>query len=392
MTRTRPVLIIVAALAALLCVAVPAGAATPAEDLAWLNAKRAAAGIPGDVALDSGWSEACAAHVAYMRRNVVVAHEEDPELPGYSAAGDWAGRHSVLASADPWTAERFIWEHAPLHLAQLMAPQLATTGIADDGQLVCVTTLPGYTRQPPARAQVVTYPGNGESVAASEIAEEWPQTPAEALGLPQPTGPNLLAFRWGDASDGDTGVRRVRLDGPAGPVPVRWVDRLHPALGPYLPPDAAVIVPVAPLTRDAHYVAQVEFEDGTTHVWAFSTASGPSAAVIRRTRLVARAAGTRRFCARRVETGCAAWTTRRRVVVKLAGRVTSRATGAPLAGAIVEVRRPDLSVKRTRTGAQGGFSTRLVVYLPNRQRVLGVSAAVPHDAVRSWPVGVRPAR
>lgn len=391
MPRSRPALI-AAALALLLVIALPAAAGTPVEDLAWLNAKRAAAGIPGDVALDPGWSEACAAHVAYMRRNAIVAHEEDPGLPGFTAAGDWAGRNGVLASAEPWTAQRFIWERAPLHLAQLLAPQLAKTGIADDGQLVCVTTLPGYTRPSPARARVVTYPGNGESIYASEIAEEWPQTPAEALGLPQPTGPNLLAFRWGGASDGDTGVRRARLDGPAGPVRVRWVDRLHPDLGPYLPPDAAVIVPVAPLARDAYYTAQVEFDDGTMHVWGFSTAAGPSAAVVRRTRLVARAAGTRRFCTRPTATGCAAWTTRRRVTVELAGRVTSRASGAPVADAVVEVRRPDLTATRARTGPDGRFSARLTLYAPLDQRVLRVSAAIAGDAVRSWPAPVRPAR
>ena len=392
MLRARSGLIAAAASAALLIPVAPAAAGTPVEDLSWLNATRAAAGIPADVDLEPSWSDACAAHVAYMRTNASVTHQENPELPGFSDAGDWAGRHSVLASTAPWTERTFIWRHAPLHLAQLLAPQLATTGIADDGQFVCVTTLPGYTRRPPGQAQVLTFPGNGESVEPSEVTEEWPQTPADALGLPPPTGPNLLAFRWGGSTDGDTGLRRARLDGPDGPVPVRWVDRLHPTLGAYLPPDAAVIVPVTPLAGDARYTARVEFDDGTTHVWGFSTAAGPSAWLIRARRISARAAGTRRFCTRPGPEGCTAWTMRRRVVVRLSGRVTARGGDSPVAGATLEVGRPDRTVKRTRTGPGGGFAVRLTAYVPLSQRVIGIDAGVAGSATAAWSARIEPAR
>jgi hypothetical protein len=380
-------------LAVLLAVALLAPAAhagTPTDDLAWLNEKRSANGIPAVIALDAEWSAACALHVAYMRATGTVTHAQDPSSPAYTAAGNWAGTHAVLASTEPWTATRFIWERAPLHLAQLLAPRLERMGIADDGQLVCATTLPGYTRPAPAGLQVVTYPGNGSRIYPSEIAEEWPSTPAEALGLPQPTGPNLITYRWGGATD-DIGVRRVRLDGPAGPLRARWIDRDHPDLGAYLPTGAAIVVPAAPLVRDAYYTALVEYDDGALHVWGFTTFDAPSAAVIRKTRLAARAIGTRRICSRPTPSGCAAWVLRRRVAVDIAGRVLTRASGAPVAGAVVEVRRPDLTFRRTRTDALGGFRIRLLELVPMGQRVLRVSAAVPGDAVRSWPARIRPA-
>lgn len=363
-------------------------AGTPADDLAWLNAKRAAHGIPGDIALRADWSEACAAHIAYMRETGSVSHEEDPSSRFFTASGDWAGRNAVLASAPTWTAANFIWGHAPLHLAQLMAPQLAEMGIADDGQLVCATTVPGYTRTAPPVPQTASYPGNGGSIHPSEVAEELPTTPAEALGLPQPTGPNLLVYRWGAGTD-DPGVRAVRLDGPAGAVPARWIDRDHPAAGAYLPPGGAIIVPVAPLQPDADYSAFVEFDDGGVHTWAFTTRTAPPARDIRRGALRARRIGTARVCVDRGPAGCRRSERRDRVVVDLRGSVLDRQLGlAPVAGAAVDVRRAT-AVRHVRTGPDGAFAARLTLLVRPGQRMVGVTVSVPGDAVRAWPVRIR---
>ncbi|MEY4226179.1 MAG: hypothetical protein RL190_936 [Actinomycetota bacterium] len=387
MRRVRVILGTVAAAAALSLV--PAAlAGTPADDLAWLNAKRAANGIPGDIALRADWSEACANHVRYMRATGSIAHEEDPASPSWTASGDWAGRNAVLASADPWTAADFIWERAPLHLAQLMAPPLAAMGIADDGQLVCATTVPGYTRTLPAIAQTASYPGNGTRIYAAEIAEEWPTTPAQDLGLSQPTGPNLLVYRWGGADD-DPGVLRARLDGPSGPVRVRWIDRDDPRLGPYLPPGSAIVVPITPLAQNAAYTGLVEFDDGTAHAWAFSTSQAPAVSAIRRERLTARRTGSLRVCVEPSPAGCRRWAERDRVVVELRGRIVGAGGGPPIAGTAVDVRRSDGPIRRTVTAADGTFRVRLRAVVRRGQRVIGVTASVPGDAVGAWPARIR---
>lgn len=371
----------------------PAGATagTPADDLGWLNAKRAANGIPGDIALRGDWSEACARHVAYMRETGSIAHAEDPASRFFTASGDWAARNAVLASAPPWTEADFIWERAPLHLAQLMAPQLAEMGIADDDQLVCATTIPGFTRADPPTPQTASYPGNGGVIYAAEVAEELPTTPAATLGIAQPTGPNLLVYRWGGA-DPDPGVRAVQLDGPTGRVRVRWVDRDHPTLGPYLPPGGAIIVPVAPLQPDAVYSGLVQFDDGGVHAWAFTTRTSPPATEIRRSSLTARRTGTLRVCVRRGPLGCARFARRDRVAIELRGRIVNLRLGqAPVAGADVDVRGSS-TVRRVRTGPDGSFAARFTLVVRPDRRVVGVTASVPGDAARAWPVRItRPA-
>jgi hypothetical protein len=295
--------LLAALLYSVLAIAAPAAiAGTPAQDLAWLNAKRATNDIPGDVALNPDWSAKCAQHVAYMRATGTVSHAEDPNHPAWSEGGNWAGTHAVLASTVPWTESSFIWETAPLHLAQLLAPQLSQVGIADDNQLACVTTWPGYLRTAPSANSVVTYPGNGSTIYASETSEEWPITPATALGLANPTGPHLFVYAWGPASvagvtlDGKPlGIRSATLRGPNGPVALRWVDAGTPDVGQYLPTASGILIPERPLEDRAPYVATVTFTDGLTHAWGFTTLPAPPAYVARGVRVTARRSADNRL-------------------------------------------------------------------------------------------------
>lgn len=325
-----------------------AAAGTPVEDLAWLNAKRAANGLPSGIALNADWSAKCARHLDYMRATSTVVHPEDPTSPHFSTDGNWAGMHSVLASTVPWTADTFIWETAPLHLAQLLAPQLSQVGIADDGQLACVTTWPGYLRPAPSTNSVVTYPGNGSTIYASEVTEEWPITPAEALGLPNPTGPHLYAYAWGPASvagvtpDGrPLAIRTATLRGPHGPVELRWVDAATPEVGQYLPTASGILIPTRPLDERAAYVATVTFTDGTTHAWGFTTQAAPPDYAAHDVRITTRAtaAGTLR--------------------IRVRGRIAHHATGAALSGLPVSLSTGSHVRATITTGTDGRFDRTL---------------------------------
>lgn len=327
-----------------LAVAAPvAVAGTPAQDLAWLNAKRTTNDIPGDIALNPEWSARCAQHVAYMRDTGTVSHAEDPTSPAWSEGGNWAGTHAVLASTVPWTESSFIWETAPLHLAQLLAPQLSQVGIADDGQLACVTTWPGYLRAAPTTDTVVTYPGNGSTIYASETSEEWPITPATALGLPNPTGPHLFVYAWGPTSvagvtaDGaPLAIRSATLRGPSGPVALRWVDAATPEVGQYLPTASAILIPDHPLEDRAPYVATVTFTNGLTHAWGFTTLPAPPAYVARSVRVAARR------------------TSANRLRLTIRGRIVDHASETGLGGVAVSLAAGGRAATATTTG-DGGF-------------------------------------
>jgi hypothetical protein len=248
----------------------------------------------------SDWSAACLAHVHYLLQNMSVPgtpadaeaeHVETPGSPGYSAQGAWAAANSVLAAGDDgWGqsatfASATPWESAPLHLAQLLAPQLQQIGVATaadaDGNLFsCVTTWPGYAASTPARESVLTYPTSGATIYASERADEAPFTPGDRVGLPDGTvtGPYLYAFAWGALTDSRTRVGAASLVGPSGSVDLRVVDSTT-AEG-YLPPGSALLIPAAPLRRGATYTATVTFTLGAarlSHTWSFH-ASGAGVA------------------------------------------------------------------------------------------------------------------
>lgn len=255
-----------AALAAVLGLpAASARAVAPATALALLNAERAVDGIPAGIVENPTLSAACAAHDAYERANGgVLTHEESSTSPGYTAAGAYAGQHSVLAAGPGWAAGN-PWETAPIHLAQLLAPRLAAMGIDDGGGLSCATTFPGYTRADPAVDVVYTSPGNGRMrVPVSELAAEGPYTPGQRVGIPAGTrtGPYIYVlldgpgiYHPGGASE-PARLAAATLTGPDGPVALRIVDNTTAGLENYLP-SGGQLIPLAPLRAHATYTASV---------------------------------------------------------------------------------------------------------------------------------------
>jgi len=384
---TRGLLAIPVLLLAFAATAPMAAAGTPAQDLAWLNAKRVTNDIPGGIVQSPDWSAKCAQHVNYMRATGTVTHPEDPSSPAWSEGGNWAGTHSVLASTMPWTESAFIWETAPLHLAQLLAPQLSQVGIADDGQFVCVTTWPGYLRTAPDTDTVVTYPGNGSTIYASEQSEEWPTTPAEALGLANPTGPHLYVYAWGPASvagitpNGQPlAIRSATLRGPRGPVALRWADAATPEIGQYLPTASGILIPEHPLEERAPYVATVTFTDGLTHTWGFTTQATPPALVARSVRVSAARASANRL----------------RLTIR--GRIVDHASGTGLNGVSVSLNVTGRTVTTTTTSG-GRFTRSLIVSRGARTRSLIVTLraadtltaayGVPLSRAQSWSGSAR---
>src|SRR5712691_9413362 len=140
--RTTLLSLVVFALAAAGAAAAGSGAAS-GTILAALNSQRSANGIPGRVKENPSWSEKCARHIAYMGSTGTFGHSEDPASPAYSDGGNWAGENSVLAEGISWPNGN-PFANAPLHLIQLLSPELRQVGVEASSGFVCVTTWPGY--------------------------------------------------------------------------------------------------------------------------------------------------------------------------------------------------------------------------------------------------------
>ena len=255
-----------ALLGALVCAAVAASPATAdvagPDIVAFLNAQRAAQGVPAGIAEDSALTAGCAQHNAYGRLNGVLTHGEDPALAGFTPAGDQAGRTSVLyMGTGPWTSTVNPFENAPIHLHQLLAPRLDRMGASEDQGYGCATTLASRDRLAPAADVTYTYPGNGaQDWVPSQLAAESPYTPGELAGIPAgtTTGPYLyVMFDGPDLTPGESAAATsATLTGPDGPVDVAVVDNETPGLAGFLPPGMQVI-PRAPLRVGAVYTATV---------------------------------------------------------------------------------------------------------------------------------------
>jgi hypothetical protein len=355
--RLSPLLL---ALALLISTAASALAGTPESDLAALNAKRDASGIPAGITLNADWSAKCAQHVVYMHKTNTVDHFENPASPWYTEGGNWAAGHAVLAAGMP---NAFLWETAPLHLAQLLAPQLSDIGIADDDSFACATTWPGYLRPIPPTNTVVTYPGIGTSIYASENSSEWPTTPAQALGLPNPTGPHLYVYEWGPAtisgltsSGQQIAIRSASLTGPTGNVPVRWVDSTNPTVGAYLTPASGIIIPVRPLIDNASYSATVTFNNGVTHTWGFTTALSGKVATLKNIRIIPKRITQRRVCTLRRSGTCVRWGTVYNNTISITGLFTSADNPRlAIAGADVGITFQNTQQAQLATAANGTF-------------------------------------
>jgi hypothetical protein len=265
-----------------------AGAATAQQALTELNAQRAANGIPAGITENPAWSSDCQQHDAYMAMNGgTLTHTEVAGSPGYTTGGLYAAQNSVLAKGTGWDSGN-PYEHAPLHLDQLLAPRLNVLGSADFDGFTCTTTFPGWTRPPPPALTIYTYPGPNAEIYPSEATTELPFSPASLVGLKPKTGPNLLVFV--DApnespTDNPATLSLASLTGPSGTVSVTTVDGSTPIPGGASPgcPNGTLscyiasggfIIPASPLQPGATYHASVVVGfDGvsTPHDWTFVT-------------------------------------------------------------------------------------------------------------------------
>jgi hypothetical protein len=267
----------------------PAGAAaiSSAEIVQRVSQQREANGIPGGLTERADWSADCAKHDYYEAQTGELEHSEDPGSPYYSAEGNWAAENSVLASGSSWNQGN-PWEEAPIHLIQMLAPQLSEMGAAENDDHNCATTWPGYNRPEPASLVAYSYPGNGVTgVVPTERASESPLVPGDQVGLPEgtATGRYLLVYLSGvEPSDTPDVTATATLSEGSGPVDLRVVDSTNEEVGGYMPQPSAFLIPAQPLKPLSAYQADVRWSMEGTQLFdqrfSFTTGTNPGEAVV----------------------------------------------------------------------------------------------------------------
>jgi len=250
------------------------GSPSSAQIVAIFNKERARNGL-GKVTLNADWSRKCALHNKWMKLNKQISHYEVPGSRGYSAGGEWAGKNSVLAGTSWRDGDPF--RLAPIHLSQLMSPDLKQVGAAEGYGYSCMTTWPGYTNTP--KVGFSWFPGQGATVAPNEKAFESPTVPQTWVGIKAgvTTGPHLYVYYAGRPGE-QANVTSAKLVGPDGPVKVSVVTEqiagLH-GYGGYLP-TLAILIPRKPLPASADFTATVVASGKTTKL-SFHTGAHQSA-------------------------------------------------------------------------------------------------------------------
>ena len=180
----------------------------PATTLRRVNALRGSFGAR-PLKLVRAWSDGCARHIAYIRRNA-FGHGEVPGRPGYSASGARAGATSVLFSppAEPFARRLGAWANAPYHQVEVLNPRLARTGFSPG----CMNTARGIApvASSAGSLRLLAWPGEGARGVPRllDACDEVPSDPFTDIGWScRRSGAALYVYALGARCPGAPAVR-----------------------------------------------------------------------------------------------------------------------------------------------------------------------------------------
>lgn len=263
----------------------------PSAAVARLNVWRALAGLPavqGDPELHSG----CRAHARYMAQGGVLAHVEDPNLPGYTLEGDSCGQAgNVALGFGMYPTDEALVDAlmvSPFHALNALEPRLTVIGF---GSYRHADPLGGFSTG--AALDVFHGVDYGQSVSAFTFPQNGMILPVYAYngkaqpdpltacpGYTAPTGQALVvAF-----GEGSVQVERSALTNGRGENVTHCVI----TAGSYVNPNAEIqqqgrsalyargavlIIPRQPLEASQVYALDVELSDGRSAGMLFYTAT-----------------------------------------------------------------------------------------------------------------------
>ncbi len=248
--------------------------------LARINLHRQTAGL-SPVTLDPELCKGLTAHAAYLARNLdhpttkkLGLLDEDPKLPGYTAAGKQACRTANLQTGDlpAGTVEKMMSTLAGRAL--LLFPDLQRVGIghARDRRGLGITMLDVFSGRNRARDQAVLYPApRQKDVPLAYVGPELPD-PLPKEGGKQPGFPVTVTFPL------NSNVRRVTasLQDAEGKAVAVWLSTPEkPAAEPAYQRNTICLIPREWLRADTRYTVAVAAEvggKGWKETWTFTTA------------------------------------------------------------------------------------------------------------------------
>ncbi len=234
------------------------------------------------VVLDPELSRGCKLHARYLSINRnhpgtkgLGAHEESPNLSGYTPAGQRAGRASVISYSSTPTAAVDSWMATLYHRTPILRPNLKRIGFGfeDSIEVMDVSSLIGPDDIP------VAYPSPEQSgvpthFSSGEIPNPIPGGASGLAGYPItlqfPTGWKIV------------NVSAQLIDAEGNKVPVHLSDPEHPALSTHPQGGVCCLLPVKPLSQATVYKvtiwANVNSSDFMMR-WTFATvgATAPTA-------------------------------------------------------------------------------------------------------------------
>ena len=264
--------------------------------LRYYNQFRTQSGLP-QLSENSAWSIGAAAHSVYMMNNQLTVHAQDPNKPGYSAAGNEAGVNGNIAvsgwegASDLWPID--YWMSAPFHAVPMLNPLLTQTGYGtfrDASNSFKMTATIDVSSQrdltlPPGLTFPITYPRDGGEIwVLSYSLPEFPNPLTACSGLQKPVGAPII-LQIGDGSLVPS-VTQTALTTSSGTRLTHCVidETRYVNSNAYQQQqgrtildkqDAIVLIPAQPLAVGETYTASVTV-NGETIEWSFTAVSPPT--------------------------------------------------------------------------------------------------------------------
>jgi hypothetical protein len=273
---------------------------TPVPGPNWLryyNQFRTQSGLP-QLSENTSWSAGSLTHSQYMMNNSLSVHAEDPNKPGYSAAGNESGQNGNIAisgwegAPDLWPID--YWMTAPFHAVPMLNPRLTQTGfgvfrdVSNSFKMTAtldVSTERDLGELPAGITYPITYPRDGGEIwVLNYTLPEFPNPLTACNGLQKPVGPPLiLQIGDGDLVPSVTQTSLTSSDGTRLTHCVidetRYVNssqfQQDPGRNILDKQDAIVLIPVRPFTVGEAYTASITV-NGETVEWTFTAVSPPT--------------------------------------------------------------------------------------------------------------------
>jgi hypothetical protein len=195
------------------------------------------------------------------------AHEQAPDLPGYTAAGARAARNSDISFGQPLEACVSVWMATLYHRIPLLRPNLKRVGVGYEGDIVVADLISGM--EGAVNASVV-YPGDGQTQVPTEFGAEIPNPiPPNA---PRPAGyPITLQFPTFGPQAGNVRAALVGADGKA--VAFHLSDPERPATS-FTQQNTICLIPISSFAPGMVYTVKVMARVGDGDIlktWRFTT-------------------------------------------------------------------------------------------------------------------------